>query len=83
MTTCDDAGTSKVQRFEVFTGAGHRRDGPQEVKAAIIAESYSKQETVCADARRHGLSPSACRHNVASSGALSQSPALMKWCSRS
>ena len=55
---CDDAGTSKVQRFEVFTGAGQRRDWPPEVKAAIIAESYSKQETVCAVARRHGLSPS-------------------------
>ena len=52
---CDDAGISGVQRFEVFTGAGHRRDWPPEVKAAIIAESYSKQETVCAVARRHGL----------------------------
>ena len=55
---CDDAGTSNVQRFEVFTCAGQRRDWPPEVKAAIIAESYSKQETVCAVARRHGLSPS-------------------------
>jgi hypothetical protein len=27
--------------------------------------------------------PSACRHNVASSGALSQIPAPMKWCRRS
>ncbi|WP_349677145.1 transposase [Sphingobium yanoikuyae] len=53
---CDDAGTSKVQQFEVFTGAGQRRDWLDEVKAAIIAESYSKQETVCAVARRHGLS---------------------------
>lgn len=55
---CDDAGTSGVQRFEVFTGASHRRDWPPEVKAAIIAESYSQQETVCAVARRHGLRPS-------------------------
>lgn len=55
---CDDAGTSKVQRFEVFTWAGQRRDWPPEVKAAIIAESYFKQETVCAVARRYGLSPS-------------------------
>ncbi|BBF70939.1 MULTISPECIES: transposase [Sphingomonas] len=55
---CDDACTSNVQRFEVFTGAGRRRDWAPEVKAAIIAESYSKQETVCAVARRRCLSPS-------------------------
>lgn len=56
--SCDDAGTSAVQRFEVFNGAGRRRGWPPEVKASIIAESYSGQETVCAVARRHGLSPS-------------------------
>ena len=55
---CDDAGTSGVQRFEVFTGAGKRRDWAPEVKAAIVAESYSGREAVCAVARRHGLSPS-------------------------
>lgn len=54
--SCDDAGTSVVQRFEVFTGRGRRRDWPAEVKAAIVAESYSGAETVCAVARRHGLS---------------------------
>jgi transposase len=54
--SCDDAGTSVVQRFEVFTGSGRRREWPAEVKAAIVAESYSGQETVCAVARRHGLS---------------------------
>lgn len=54
----DDAGTRGVQRFEVFTGKGRRRDWPPEVKASIVAESYSGQETVCAVARRHGLSPS-------------------------
>ena len=53
----DDAGTSGVQRFEVFTGRGKRRDWPPEVKASIVAESFSGQETVCAVARRHGLSP--------------------------
>ena len=47
-----------VQRFEVFTGAGKRRDWPPEVKAAIVAESYAGLETVCTVARRHGLSPS-------------------------
>lgn len=55
---CDDAGTSRVTRFEVFTGAGRRRDWSPEVKASILAESFSGQETVCSVARRHGLSPS-------------------------
>lgn len=56
--SCDDAGSGGVQRFEVFTGAGKRRDWPPEVKAAIVAESYSGAETVCAVARRHGLASS-------------------------
>jgi transposase len=55
---CDDAGTSRVTRFEVFTGAGRRRDWPPEVKASIVAETFSGQETVCSVARRHGMSPS-------------------------
>jgi transposase len=55
---CDDVGTSGVQRFEVFTGAGRRRDWPPEVKLSIVAESYSGVETVSAVARRHGLAPS-------------------------
>jgi transposase len=46
-----------VQRLEVFTGAGRRRDWPREVKASIVAESYSGRETVCDVARRHGLAP--------------------------
>jgi len=54
----DDAGTSGAQRFEIFTGAGRRRDWPDEVKASIVAESFSRRETVCAVARRHALSPS-------------------------
>lgn len=58
MMSCDDAGTSVVHRFEVFTGAGKRRDWPLEVKASIVAESYSGVETVSSVARRHGLSPS-------------------------
>lgn len=55
---CDDAGTKGAQRFEIFTGAGKRRDWSPEVKASIIAESYSGAETVCAVARRHGLASS-------------------------
>lgn len=54
----DDAGTSGIRRFEVFTGAGRRRDWPLEVKASLVATSFSGLETVCAVARRLGLSPS-------------------------
>ena len=46
-----------VRRIEVFTGAGRRRSWSGEDKAAIIAESYGAGETVCAVARRHGLTP--------------------------
>jgi len=56
---CDDAGSSgRVQRFEVFTGAGRRRDWDPALKASIVAESYSGIESVSAVARRHGLIPS-------------------------
>jgi len=58
MMSCDDAGPKVVQRFEVFTGVGRRRVWTAEDKAAIVAESFSGRETVCAVARRHGLSPS-------------------------
>ena len=44
-----------VRRIEVFTGAGRRRSWSSEEKAAIIAESYAERETICAVARRHGL----------------------------
>lgn len=53
-----DTGTSGVQRFEVFTGVGKRRDWPDEVKASILTESYSGRETISSVARRHGLRPS-------------------------
>ncbi len=46
-----------VRRIEVFTGAGRRRSWSREEKAAIIVESYGAGETVCAVARRHGLTP--------------------------
>ena len=46
-----------VRRIEVFTGAGRRRSWSGEEKAAIVAESYDAGETVCAVARRHGLTP--------------------------
>jgi transposase len=46
-----------VRRLEVFTGAGRRRSWSAAEKTAIIAESYGAGETVCAVARRHGLTP--------------------------
>src|SRR6266513_3359217 len=46
-----------VRCIEVFTGAGRRRSWSGEEKASIIAESYGAGETVCAVARRHGLTP--------------------------
>lgn len=44
-----------ARRIEVFTGAGRRRNWSAEEKAAIVAESYVEGATVCAVARRHGL----------------------------
>ena len=46
-----------VRRFEVFTGSGRRREWGDERKAQIVAESYEPGVTVCAVARRHGLTP--------------------------
>lgn len=46
-----------VRRIEVFTGAGRRRTWSSEQKAMIVAESYAGGESVCAVARRHGLTP--------------------------
>lgn len=59
MIISGDAPVGKgAQRFEVFTGAGKRREWPAEVKASIVAECYSGLEGVSAVARRHGLDPS-------------------------
>jgi transposase len=46
-----------VRRFEVFTGAGRRREWPPEEKARLVAESYEPGETVSGVARRYALSP--------------------------
>ncbi|MBY3100732.1 transposase [Rhizobium sp. 25PS6] len=46
-----------VQRFEVFTGSGRRREWSDEEKLQIVAESHSGEMSVSAVARRHGLSP--------------------------
>jgi transposase len=46
-----------VRRLEVFTGAGRRRRWTAEQKERIVAETYAPEESVCAVARRHGLTP--------------------------
>ena len=46
-----------VRRFEVFTGAGRRRDWSDDDKARIVGESYEPGATVSEVARRHALSP--------------------------
>src|SRR3954453_9552529 len=57
MDTVDNAITKPVHRLEVFTGAGRRRSFSDEDKARIVAEIATTGESVCAVARRHGLSP--------------------------
>jgi transposase len=57
MDTVDNAITKPVHRLEVFTGAGRRRSFSDEDKSRIVAEIATSRESVCAVARRHGLSP--------------------------
>jgi transposase len=57
MDTEHSAITEPVRRIEVFTGMGRRRTWSAEDKARIVAESVTSGESVCAVARRHGLSP--------------------------
>jgi transposase len=49
--------TEPVRRLEVFTGAGRRRKWRDEDKVRIVAEIVASGDSVCAVARRHGLSP--------------------------
>ena len=46
------------RRFDVFTGTGRRRSYTAAEKAAIVAESYTGEDSVCGVARRHSLSSS-------------------------
>jgi transposase len=57
MDTEHSASTEPVRRIEVFTGTGRRRSWSNEDKARIVAESVTSGESVCAVARRYGLSP--------------------------
>lgn len=55
--TLESRDAEPLRRFEIFTGAGRRREWPPEEKARIVAESYASDETVSAVARRYALSP--------------------------
>jgi transposase len=57
MDTEHSAITEPVRRLEVFTGAGRRRTWRDQDKARIVAEIATSGDSVCAVARRHGLSP--------------------------
>jgi transposase len=57
MDTDHSAIPEPVRRLEVFTGAGRRRTWRDEDKARIVAEIGTSGDSVCAVARRHGLSP--------------------------
>src|SRR6516225_4993102 len=56
MDTVHTAITEPVRRLEVFTGAGRRRKWSDEEKARMVAEIVASGDSVCAVARRHGLS---------------------------
>jgi len=49
--------TEPVRRLEIFTGGGRRRKWSEEDKTRIVAEIVASGDSVCAVARRHGLSP--------------------------
>ena len=57
MDTKHIAITEPVRRLEVFTGAGRRRKWSNGDKARIVAEIMASGDSVCAVARRHGLTP--------------------------
>ena len=75
-------------RLEIFTGAGRRRTWSAEAKARIVAESQVAGASVCAVARRHGLTPQQlftwrreARHrvlNVADEGAPAFVPVVLE-----
>ena len=65
-----------VRRIEVFTGVGRRRSWSTAEKAAIVGENYGAGETVCAVARRHGMTPQQLFtwHRLARRSALAAPP---------
>ena len=46
-----------IRRIEVITGAGRQRRWPAEVKARIVAESFSGELPASEIARRYGIRP--------------------------
>jgi transposase len=52
-----DPNVGDVRRIEVITGAGRRRRWPADVKARIVAESFSGEVPASEVARRHGIRP--------------------------
>jgi transposase len=52
-----DPKPGEIRRIEVITGAGRRRRWPAEVKARIVAESFSGEVLAWGVARRHGIRP--------------------------
>ena len=52
-----DPKAAELRRFEVITGTGRRRHWSAEVKARIVAESFSPGVQVSEVARRHGIRP--------------------------
>ena len=55
--TLKSSAEGSVRRFEVFTGAGRRRDWTADEKSRILAETLEPGATVSAVARCHALSP--------------------------
>ena len=49
----DDPVSKGARRFDVFTGAGKRRDWSDAEKASIVAECWRGGERVSAVVRRH------------------------------
>jgi transposase len=52
-----DPNAGDIRRIEVITGTGRRRRWSTEIKAQIIAESFTGEASVSEVARRHGLRP--------------------------
>jgi transposase len=52
-----DPNAGDIRRIEVITGTGRRRRWSTEIKARIIAESFTGELSVSEVARRHGLRP--------------------------
>ena len=52
-----DHKSDDLRRVEVITGAGRRRNWPDDFKAMVVAESLEPGVVISAVARRHGLKP--------------------------